>query len=262
MGVHEAEGKVTLSCTMGYEPEITNERYLKGIADIPECRGQINLDVDYRDFPEEKIWSPREEVNEWVPLYVFMARSVLTFVQEKHGISNREAMENSCTGYAEQYITDILHDSEYIPEVALKTVLTKELPRKLVARWTSEEIELFIQGIVRHGKNFAKIQKDLLPRKDTKDIVDFYYAWKWSESAKQLRNYRRRRRPTTKRRVPSIGCIFGELSTPRIVTRSATAASRMSSLRKTEESQFLDLAKSTRSSSFVTKRKRNSLVIR
>lgn len=79
-------------------------------------------------------------MNSWVPLYVFMARSVLTFAQESQGISNRDAMENSCTGYAEQYITDVLHDSEYLPEVALKTLLTKELPRKLVARWTPENV--------------------------------------------------------------------------------------------------------------------------
>lgn len=74
-----------------------------------------------------------------MPFYVFMARSVLTFVQESQGIPNREAMENSCTGYAEQYITDVLHDSEYLPEVALKTLLSKELPRKLSTRWTTAD---------------------------------------------------------------------------------------------------------------------------
>lgn len=115
------------------------QKNLKGVADIPEYREEIDLD-EYRDFPEEKIWSPKEEVNEWLPFYVFMARSVLTFVQERQGIPNREAMENSCTGYAEQYITDVLHDSEYSPEVALKTLFAKELPRKLVTRWTRADI--------------------------------------------------------------------------------------------------------------------------
>ncbi|XP_076238371.1 arginine-glutamic acid dipeptide repeats protein [Calliopsis andreniformis] len=259
MGIRKAEKKSVLACTMGLEAEVTNEKALEGVADIPEYREQINLDKEYRDFPEEKIWSPKEEVNEWVPFYVFMARSVLTFVQESQGIPNREAMENSCTGYAEQYITDILHDSEYLPEVALKTLFTKQLPQKLITRWTSADIELFIEGIVRHGKNFASIQKDLLPQKDTKDIVDFYYAWKWSEPAKQLRNCRRRRRVKTQRRFPSIGCVFGELSSPKIVTRSVAAASRLSSSLKKKD-QAVPIA--TGVSTLGVKRKRSNPIVR
>ncbi|XP_076763200.1 arginine-glutamic acid dipeptide repeats protein [Xylocopa sonorina] len=219
---------------MGIEAEVVDEKYLKGAADIPECRERTDMDAEYRDFPEEKIWSPQEEVNKWVPLYVFMARSVLTFVQENQGISNREAMENSCTGYAEQYVTDVLHDSEYLPEVALKTLLTKELPQRLVSRWTPEEIELFVKGISTYGKNFPSIQRNLFPQKDTKDLVDFYYAWKWSKSAKELRNCRRRRRSNAKRRFPSIVEIFGGLSSSKIVTRSVAAASRLS-LEKNEQ---------------------------
>ncbi|XP_017758847.1 PREDICTED: arginine-glutamic acid dipeptide repeats protein-like [Eufriesea mexicana] len=244
---------------MGIETELVNQKYVNGVAEIPECRDRSDLDKEYRDFPEEKIWSPREEVNKWVPLYVFMARSVLTFAQESQGVSNRDAMENSCTGYAEQYITDVLHDSEYLPEVALKTLLTKELPRKLVTRWTPENVEHFVSGISRYGKNFSRIQKELLPQKNTKDIVDFYYAWKWSDSAKQLRNCRRRRRPNAKRRFPSIGCIFGELSSPKIVTRSVTAATRLS-LQKGD--QTLSVANLAKSSRVVRKRRSGSLAVR
>ncbi|CAK9824074.1 hypothetical protein ANTRET_LOCUS2305 [Anthophora retusa] len=234
---------------MGIEDESVNKEYLKGVADIPEFREQSGVDLEYRDFPEEKVWSPRDEVNEWVPLYVFMARSVLTFVQESQGISNREAMENSCTGYAEQYITDVLHDSEYIPEVALKTLLTKELPRKLVSKWTPDDTTI---SMITDDRRSLKLQKD---------IVDFYYAWKWSEPAKQFRSCRRRRRSNTKRRFPSIGCIFGELSSPKIVTRSVAAASRRLTLEKNE--QIFSAANPTVSSKVVAKRRRNgSLVVR
>ncbi|XP_076171869.1 arginine-glutamic acid dipeptide repeats protein [Ptiloglossa arizonensis] len=258
MGIHETEQRDRFNCAMDCKTEVTDKGYSKGVAEIPEYRERINLDVDYRDFPEEKIWSPRDEVNKWVPLYIFMARSVLTFVQEKHGIPNREAMENSCTGYAEQYISDVLHDSEYVPEVALMTLLTKEMPQKLIARWTNADIDFFIQGIGKHGKNFLNIQKDFLPQKDPKDIVDFYYTWKWSESAKRLRNCRRRRRARTKRHFPSIRCIFGELSSSKVVTRSVTAASKSTSLKKSKEIQSLEFTRCTRSSTSVKKRKRNS----
>ncbi|XP_053997318.1 arginine-glutamic acid dipeptide repeats protein-like [Hylaeus anthracinus] len=258
MGVHKVMEKKRLDCPMTCKTENTDEGYLEAAAEIPECRESINLDTDYRDFPEEKIWSPSDEVNQWIPFYVFMARSVLTFVQENLGIPNREAMENSCTGYAEQYITDILHDSEYMPEVALKTLLTKELPRRLFSRWTSDETELFIQGIVRHGKNFANIQRDLLPRRDMKDIVDFYYSWKWSDSGKELRVCRRQRRPRMTHNFPSISCIFGELSSPKIVTRSVTAAARILSLPKSNQSQLLVVARTTKRTTLVAKRKRKS----
>ncbi|KAG7199662.1 hypothetical protein KM043_014255 [Ampulex compressa] len=225
MGVHNSEAKAGSEEAPALEGGKITERYLNGVAEIPECRNRSDPEREYRNFPEEKIWSPREEVNEWVSLYVFMARSVLTFVQESRGISNREAMENSCTGYAEQYITDVLHDSEYVPEVALRMLLTKELPQKLIARWTAADTNLFIEGIARHGKDFASIQKNFLPQKDTKDIVDFYYAWKWSQPAKELRGWRRRRRSSkTRRRFPSIGYIFGELAAAKIVTRSASSA--------------------------------------
>ncbi|KZC13715.1 hypothetical protein WN55_05268 [Dufourea novaeangliae] len=207
------------------------QRHRNGTADIPEYREPIGMDIEYRDFPEEQIWSPNDEVNEWVPHYVFMARSVLTFVQESLGISNREAMENSCTGYAEQYITDVLHDSEYLPEVALKTFLTKELPQKLVTRWSST---------------------------DVKEIVDFYYAWKWTEPAKELRNCRSRRRVKRKRRFPSIACIFGELKSPKMITRSVTNASRIASSveENNDQDRFLRVASSTRGSRLIDKRKR------
>lgn len=109
-------------------------------ADIPECRERTDLESEYRDFPEEKLWSPSEDVDKWFPDYNVMARSVLTFVQERQNISNEEAMENACSGYAEQYISDVLHNSEYKPEVALKKLLNKELPRKIVEKWTEEDV--------------------------------------------------------------------------------------------------------------------------
>ncbi|XP_076657418.1 uncharacterized protein LOC143361710 [Halictus rubicundus] len=118
----------------------TSYNYKRDVADIPECREKSSLDDEYRDFPEEKIWTPNEEVNKWVSFYVFMARAVLTYVQESQGIPHGEALENSCTGDAEQYITDVLHDSNYLPDVALKTLLTQKLPQKLISRWTDPDV--------------------------------------------------------------------------------------------------------------------------
>lgn len=152
-----------------------------------------------------------------------------------------------------------------------------------------------MNGISRYGKNFPRIQKELLPQKNTvrcfliflsrnffsslfclrdvarrnsveikamiipqKDIVDFYYAWKWSESAKKLRNCRRRRRTNAKRRFPSIGCIFGELSSPKIVTRSMTT--RLSLQKNDQSLNMANLAKCSKAG--VRKRRNGSLAVR
>ncbi|XP_017887576.1 uncharacterized protein LOC108629432 [Ceratina calcarata] len=49
-------------------------------------------------------------------------------------------MVNSCTDYSQQYITNVLHDSEYVPAVAWTTLLSKYLPEKMFSKWKPEEI--------------------------------------------------------------------------------------------------------------------------
>ena len=45
-------------------------------------------------------------------------------------------MKNACYGYAEQYIRDVLHESNYKPDVALKMLVTREIPPKFFENWT------------------------------------------------------------------------------------------------------------------------------
>ncbi|XP_001120795.1 arginine-glutamic acid dipeptide repeats protein isoform X2 [Apis mellifera] len=187
---------------MGKRKNVNPEEKTYDTADIPECRERTDLEKEYRDFPEEKLWSPSEEVDTWFSDYNVMARSVLTFVQEKQGISNEEAMENACSGYAEQYITDVLHDSDYLPEVALKKLLNKELPQKLVEKWNQQDIKTFEKGFLTYWSNFGIIQRKLLPHKNVEDIVEFYYVWKRTEAGRKLkRSCTRRPRRFTMRRI-------------------------------------------------------------
>ena len=108
-------------------------------ADLPECRINMKEDDRKEEDLETKVWSPLSETNEeWFPFYIFMARSALTFAQERQRrcISISDAMKNACFGYAEQYIRDILHESKYKPDVALKTLATRELPAKFFENWS------------------------------------------------------------------------------------------------------------------------------
>jgi predicted regulator of amino acid metabolism with ACT domain len=99
------------------------------------------------------VWHPQEDVEEWFPGYIMAARILLTLKQQYEGTSNKEAMEISCSGDAEQYITDVLHDSEYEPHDALRMIFTKDIPQKIVDKWKPEEMVSIVQLILYRESN-------------------------------------------------------------------------------------------------------------
>lgn len=54
--------------------------------------------------------------------------------------------------------------------------------------WDQGDIDLFEMGIKNFGKDFSKIRLELLKNKSTKEIVDFYYRWKFSDRKRDLVN--------------------------------------------------------------------------
>ncbi|XP_075147544.1 uncharacterized protein LOC142221654 isoform X2 [Haematobia irritans] len=75
-------------------------------------------------------------------------------------------------------------------EVALKTLLTAEgntatavlsllqtQSNSFQMKWSSQELECFLKGLERHGKEFSKISKEL-GTKSTGECVQMYYFWK------------------------------------------------------------------------------------
>ena len=68
-------------------------------------------------------------------------------------------------------------------------------------KWTDEDQKRFVKGLRQCGKNFFKIRKELLPQKETSELVEFYYLWKKSPQAVSTRYHRRHRRQTVLRRA-------------------------------------------------------------
>lgn len=68
-------------------------------------------------------------------------------------------------------------------------------------KWTDEDQKRFVKGLRQCGKNFFKIRKELLPQKETAELVEFYYLWKKSPQAVSTRYHRRHRRQTVLRRA-------------------------------------------------------------
>ena len=54
-------------------------------------------------------------------------------------------------------------------------------------KWAEEEKRLFEQGIKQFGKHFDKIRREYLPKKNTKEIVEYYYLWKMTPAALNIR---------------------------------------------------------------------------
>ena len=58
-----------------------------------------------------------------------------------------------------------------------------------------------MKGLRQFGKNFFKIRKELLPLKETAELVEFYYLWKKTPQAASSRFHRRHRRQTVLRKI-------------------------------------------------------------
>ena len=120
---------------------------------IPECRDRSYADKEYTSSREEKIWDPKVNVEEWYYGYSLVARSVLTLRQQFEGIPNADALENSCGGFAEQHVSHVLHESNYVVHNALMTIATTNVPQKFIDKWKPEEMVSIIQLILYRVSN-------------------------------------------------------------------------------------------------------------
>lgn len=120
---------------------------------IPECQDRSYSEKEYTTSREEKMWDPNKDVEGWFYHYTLVARTALTLKQQHEGIPDTEAMENSCSDVAEQYISDVLHDSNYEPHEALQMICTQVIPQKIVDKWKPEDMVSIVQLILYRESN-------------------------------------------------------------------------------------------------------------
>ena len=87
-----------------------------------------------------------------------------------------------------------LHNHDYDCARALQALVKCPIPKSIDRKWSDDDQKKFIKGLRQYGKNFFRIRKDLLPHKQTSDLVEFYYLWKKTPQAQSSRP-RRRQRP-------------------------------------------------------------------
>ncbi|XP_059486637.1 arginine-glutamic acid dipeptide repeats protein-like isoform X2 [Neocloeon triangulifer] len=93
----------------------------------------------------------------------------------------------------------VLHDSGYNHGKALDALAKCPAPDGIDKKWSEEETKRFVKGLRQFGKNFFRIRKDLLPHKDTSELVEYYYLWKKTPGANNNRPHRRRRQGSLRR---------------------------------------------------------------
>ncbi|XP_054710797.1 arginine-glutamic acid dipeptide repeats protein-like [Uloborus diversus] len=149
---------------------------------------------------EELRWSPGVPDCDLM-MYLRAARSMAAFA----GMCDGGSAEDGCVAASRDDTTinalDLLHESSYDTGKALQALVKNPIPPGIEKKWVEEEQKRFVKGLRQYGKNFFKIRKELLPHKETADLVEFYYLWKKSPGAITSRTHRRNRRQNTLRRV-------------------------------------------------------------
>lgn len=172
--------------------------------DIYACLPEIRLNGPLGpDEPcpggEELRWLPAQANDRDLVMYLRAARSMAAFA----GMCDGGSPDDGCVAASRDDTTinalDVLHDSGYDPGRALQALVKCPVPKGIEKKWTEEETKRFVKGIRQFGKNFHKIRKDLLPHKDTAELVEFYYLWKKTPGASSNRPHRRRRQASLRR---------------------------------------------------------------
>ncbi|XP_023289168.1 arginine-glutamic acid dipeptide repeats protein isoform X7 [Orussus abietinus] len=173
-------------------------------ARLPDYRpgipaGELLPDPEFSKEREELRWVPAMALDGDLLMYLRAARSMAAFA----GMCDGGSPDDGCVAASRDDTTinalDILHDSGYDPGRALQALVKCPVPKGIDKKWSEEETKRFVKGLRQFGKNFSRIRKDLLPHKDTPELVEFYYLWKKTPGANNNRPHRRRRQGSLRR---------------------------------------------------------------
>ncbi|XP_053651276.2 arginine-glutamic acid dipeptide repeats protein isoform X2 [Cherax quadricarinatus] len=196
---------------LGYNPETRRLASTQGEirvgpshqAKLPEYRGNVIIEerpevcADW----EEQRWIPGASRDTDLLMYLRAARSMAAFA----GLCDGGSTTDGCNAASRDDTTinalEMLHNSDYDHGKALQALVKCPVPDGIEKKWSEEERKRFMKGLRQYGKNFFRIRKDLLPHKETSDLVSFYYLWKKTPAAAGHRPHRRHRRQNVLRRI-------------------------------------------------------------
>ncbi|XP_008056461.1 arginine-glutamic acid dipeptide repeats protein [Carlito syrichta] len=217
---------------LGYNPETRRLNSTQGEirvgpshqAKLPDLQPFPSPDGDTVTQHEELVWMPG--VNDCdLLMYLRAARSMAAFA----GMCDGGSTEDGCVAASRDDTTlnalNTLHESGYDAGKALQRLVKKPVPKLIEKCWTEDEVKRFVKGLRQYGKNFFRIKKELLPNKETGELITFYYYWKKTPEAASSRAHRRHRRQAVFRRI-----------------KTRTASTPVNTPSRPPSSEFLDLS--------------------
>ncbi|XP_054435788.1 arginine-glutamic acid dipeptide repeats protein isoform X2 [Pteronotus mesoamericanus] len=217
---------------LGYNPETRRLNSTQGEirvgpshqAKLPDLQPFPSPDGDTVTQHEELVWMPG--VNDCdLLMYLRAARSMAAFA----GMCDGGSTEDGCVAASRDDTTlnalNTLHESGYDAGKALQRLVKKPVPKLIEKCWTEDEVKRFVKGLRQYGKNFFRIRKELLPNKETGELITFYYYWKKTPEAASSRAHRRHRRQAVFRRI-----------------KTRTASTPVNTPSRPPSSEFLDLS--------------------
>ncbi len=152
-----------------------------------------NNNDDVCSLREELLWKNKTSDID-LSMYLQAARSIAAFA----GMCDRGLAEDMYEVAQRDDTTinalTILHNHDYDCTRAIQALVKCPIPKNIDRKWSEDDQKKFVKGIRQYGKNFFRIRKDLLPHKQTSDLVEYYYLWKKTPQAQSNRP-RRRQRP-------------------------------------------------------------------
>ncbi|OQV23938.1 Metastasis-associated protein MTA3 [Hypsibius exemplaris] len=135
------------------------------------------------------VWLPNKMTDTEIDNFLMVMRSVGTMGRALDGNSNTKQPGLHITAAAaSRDITiasglDVLHCSNYELSKALTEIVAEGplICRDQMELWTATEAGLFEEALVKYGKDFEEIKKDLLSWKTMCQIIEYYYMWKTSD---------------------------------------------------------------------------------
>ncbi|XP_056280240.1 arginine-glutamic acid dipeptide repeats protein isoform X2 [Pseudoliparis swirei] len=217
---------------LGYNPETRRLNSTQGEirvgpshqAKLPELQPFPSPGGQAVNENEELVWMPG--VNDCdLLMYLRAARSMAAFA----GMCDGGSTEDGCLAASRDDTTlnalNTLHESSYDAGKALQRLVKKPVPKLIEKCWSEDEVKRFIKGLRQFGKNFFRIRKELLPNKETRELITFYYYWKKTPEAASCRAHRRHRRQPVFRRI-----------------KTRTASTPVNTTSRPPSSEFLDLS--------------------
>ena len=140
-------------------------------------------------------WSRIDEAS--LLTYLQSARSIAAFAGMCDRGNTDDMYEAAQSDLTTIHAISVLNDNDYDTERALQVLVqSPPVSRTIEKTWDEEDQKKFVKGLRQYGKNFFRIRKDLLPEKETGELVEYYYLWKKTPAAQNSRS-RRRFRPAS-----------------------------------------------------------------